>query len=61
MQVLGENSAATALVTSLGAKRQPALDSVSHFILNVGEALAKMRATPQPQGVADVLHIFAAR
>jgi GNAT superfamily N-acetyltransferase len=61
MQVLGENSAATALVKSLGAKRQRALDSVSHFVLNVGETLAKIRATPQPQGVADVLHNFAAK
>jgi GNAT superfamily N-acetyltransferase len=61
MQVLGENSAATALVTSLGAKRAPALDSVAHFVLDVGEALEKMRRTYQPQGVKDVLRIFAAR
>lgn len=61
MQVLGENSAATALVTLLGAKRKPALDSVTHFALDVRDALATMRNTPQPQGVTDVLRMFAAR
>lgn len=61
MQVLGENSAATALVTSLGAKRKPALDSVSHFALDVSDALAKMRKTHQPPGVRDVMHVFEGR
>lgn len=55
MQVLGENNAATALIISLGAKRKPALDSVTHFTLDVRAALARMQNSPQPQGVADVL------
>jgi len=61
MHVLGENRAANALVTSLGAKRKPALDSVAHFVLDVRDALAMMRDKPQPQGVMDVLRIAEGR
>lgn len=55
IHLLGENQAAERLVTGLGAKRAPALDSVSHYALDVDGALAILAAPDQPTGVRDVL------
>ena len=54
MQVLGENHAATTLVLSLGAERKPALDSVKHYVLDVGKALVALKRDGQPPGVVEV-------
>jgi RimJ/RimL family protein N-acetyltransferase len=61
MQILSENSAATALITSLGAKREPALDSVRHFTLNIAEAVDIMGKMRQPESVSHVFKAFACR
>lgn len=61
MQVLSENSAATALISSLGAKRKPALDSVTHFVLDISEAVDVMQKKLQPKSVADVFQAFASQ
>lgn len=61
MQVLGENRAATNLVTALGAKREPALDTVAHYRLNVVSTLELLRDRPQPNGVADVFAALGVR
>lgn len=39
MHMLAENRAASNLVTYMGAKRKPVLDSVSHYLLDVRQAL----------------------
>lgn len=54
MQMIAENQAASRLVTSLGARRTPALDSVDHYQLEVAEALAVLADPRQPRGVRDV-------
>ncbi len=61
MQVLSENRAATALVTALGATRQPALDTVAHYRLHVVNTLKLLRDGPQPVGVADVFAALGIR
>lgn len=61
MQVLGENRAAANLVTALGATREPALDTVAHYRLNVVSTLELLRDTPQPTGVADVFETLGVR
>jgi RimJ/RimL family protein N-acetyltransferase len=61
MQVLSENGAATALIASLGAKREPALDSVTHFTLDIVEAINLMRKTLQPKSVSHVFQAFESR
>ncbi|MFN3620265.1 N-acetyltransferase family protein [Sphingorhabdus sp.] len=58
MQMLAENRAAQNLVTYLGAKRAAALDSVSHYWLDVREAL---RILNSDQDSAGLKAIFAAR
>jgi RimJ/RimL family protein N-acetyltransferase len=54
MQVLGENRAAASLLLEIGAKRQPALDAVGHYALNVSETLVLLKAQLQPPGLIDV-------
>lgn len=61
MQVLSENSAATALIISLGAKREPALDSITHFTLDVAAAVKLIRKMRQPKSIFDVIQAFAVR
>jgi GNAT superfamily N-acetyltransferase len=58
MQMLSENRAAHNLVTFLGAKRAPALDSVSHYVLDVREALQILRSDHASEGL---MAVFAAR
>lgn len=58
MQMLAENRAAQNLVTYLGAKRSAALDSVSHYWLDVRVALDLLAADENSAGLAAV---FAAR
>lgn len=55
MQTLAENQSAQRLVTSLGAEKSPALDSVDHYALEVQTAIRSLNDTRQPQGVRDVL------
>jgi GNAT superfamily N-acetyltransferase len=54
MQILGENRAAANLVRMLGAERKLALDSVTHYTLDVGKTLVRLQSSPQPPSVADV-------
>jgi RimJ/RimL family protein N-acetyltransferase len=61
MQVLSENSAATALIASLGAKREPALDSVTHFTLDIVSAIDIMKKMRRSESVSDVFQAFASR
>lgn len=61
MQVLSENNAATALIISLGAKRKPALDSVTHYTLDVAAAVKLMQKMRKPEGLSDVFQAFASR
>ena len=58
MQMLAENRAAQNLVTYLGAKRSAALDSVSHYWLDVREALKNLQADDASVGLKAV---FAAQ
>ena len=58
MQMLSENRAAHNLVTFLGAKRAPALDSVSHYVLDAREALQILRSDHASEGL---MAVFAAR
>lgn len=58
MQMLAENRAAQNLVTCLGAKRSAALDSVSHYWLDVDAALDILRMDNPSAGTKAV---FAAR
>lgn len=58
MQMLSENRAAHNLVTHLGATRTPALDSVSHYVLDVREALQILRCDHASEGL---MAVFAAR
>ena len=58
MQMLAENRAAQNLVTYLGAKRSSALDSVSHYWLDVQEALKNLEADDASAGLKAV---FAAQ
>ena len=58
MQMLAENRAAQNLVSHLGAKRTAALDSVSHYWLDVREALNILSGNEESAGLKAV---FAAR
>lgn len=58
MQMLAENRAAQNLVSHLGAKRTAALDSVSHYWLDVREALNILNGNDASAGLKAV---FAAR
>ena len=58
MQMLAENRAAQNLVSHLGAKRTAALDSVSHYWLDVREALNILNGNDASAGLNAV---FAAR
>ena len=58
MQMLAENRAAQNLVTYLGAKRSTALDSVSHYWLDVRAALEKLSEDNESVGL---MAVFAAR
>lgn len=58
MQMLAENRAAQNLVSHLGAKRTAALDSVSHYWLDVREALNILNGIEESAGLKAV---FAAR
>jgi RimJ/RimL family protein N-acetyltransferase len=58
MQMLAENRAAQNLVSHLGAKRTAALDSVSHYWLDVREALNILSGNEESTGLKAV---FAAR
>jgi GNAT superfamily N-acetyltransferase len=55
MQLMAENAAAIGLVIGLGARRIHGPGAVSHFELDVPQALAAMRDNTRPGGVADVL------
>ncbi len=55
MQMLAENSAAARLVTHMGAVRQPAIDSVAHYLLDITQALAILRSDNPPAGLSAVL------
>lgn len=55
MQVLAENRAAASLAQALGGERASAIDSVSHYQLDVRTALARLSGDDVPGGVADVL------
>lgn len=54
MQMLAENRAAQNLVTYLGAKRSAALDSVSHYWLDVRAALDTLRNDKSSPGLKAV-------
>jgi RimJ/RimL family protein N-acetyltransferase len=54
MQVLGENRAAANLLTELGARRKPALDTVQHYVFDVEATLRILQKKNQPVGVAAV-------
>lgn len=54
MQMLAENHAASNLFTFLGAKRAPALDSVSHYLLDVHAALQILRRDEASKGLAAI-------
>lgn len=58
MQMLAENRVAQNLVSHLGAKRTAALDSVSHYWLDVREALNILSGNEESAGLKAV---FAAR
>ena len=60
MQLLAENRPAANLLTELGANREPALDSVGHYSLDVKSALRRFRNMPQLAGVADVFAALGA-
>lgn len=55
MQVLGENRAAAALLTGLGAEMQGRHGSIDIYCLDVRAALAVLRAREQSPGLAAVL------
>ena len=55
MQVLGENRAAAALLSGFGADVVGTQGSVDNFRLDARAALARLRAEPQPPGLAAVL------
>lgn len=55
MSMIAENTAAARLVTSIGATRRNALDTVDHYELDVATALSALHDPRQPQGVKDVL------
>ena len=55
MQVLGENRAAATLLLDLGAEVVGMQGSVDNFVLDARAALARLRAEPQPPGLATVL------
>jgi GNAT superfamily N-acetyltransferase len=54
MHILGENRAASSLVTALGATRQPALDISGLYLFDVEKTLLMLRSSAQPQSVSDV-------
>ncbi len=58
MQMLSENRAASHLVTYLGAKPAPALDSVRHYLLDVPAALRILQRDDMSEGL---MAVFAAR
>lgn len=55
MQMLAENRAASKLVMHMGAVRQPALDAVAHYQLDVANALKILRNNNPPAGIAAIL------
>jgi RimJ/RimL family protein N-acetyltransferase len=55
MHVLADNRPAAGLLTELGATRKAALDSVAHYTLAVHSTLTRLKNTPQPDGVVDVI------
>jgi GNAT superfamily N-acetyltransferase len=55
MQVLAENRPAANLAQALGGTRGSAIDSVSHYHLDVRTALESLQGKGVPGGVADVL------
>ncbi len=55
MHLLAENDAAAGLVTALGAKRSAGIESVTHYELDVAQAVAKLRDENQPPGVRTVV------
>lgn len=60
MQMLAENRAAQNLVMHLGAKRSPALDSVSHYWLDVRASLEILRGDDVSIGLKAVFAAHAA-
>lgn len=54
MHMLAENRTASNLVTYMGAKRKPVLDSVSYYLLDVGQALDILGRDPS-EGLKIVL------
>lgn len=55
MQMLAENRAASKLVMHMGAVRQPALDAVAHYQLDVANALKILSNNNPPTGIAAIL------
>lgn len=57
-QVLAENQPAIGLLRSLGAKRCGTAEGVSDYALDIAEALAVLRAEPDPPGLGAVFAAF---
>jgi ribosomal protein S18 acetylase RimI-like enzyme len=55
IQVLADNRPAKKLVTELGATRTAALDSVTHYTLDVSSTLSRMQNSQHPGSIADVM------
>ena len=59
VQVLSENRAARRLVTWLGAERCKSEFSVTHYVLDTGTALERLKAEDSTQGLRDVFAALA--
>jgi RimJ/RimL family protein N-acetyltransferase len=58
-QILSQNAAATGFIHSLGAVRRGTDTGVSEFTLDTAAALAAMRRSAEPAGLAAVFSAFA--